>query len=443
MKRQLKLGVSIRGMGYHGSAWRHPSVDAAASEKIGHYAELARMAEAACFDMVFFADALATRARDDPKGNAGRYSGDAELDPSTILPALAVLTRHIGLVSTASTTYNEPYHIARRYASLDHISGGRAGWNVVTSFSEREAQNFNRTAQLSKSERYQRAIEFIEVALGLWDSWEPSAFIRDKTSGLFFDSSKVHELNFVSKHFQVRGPLTSSRCPQGRPLIVQAGASDEGLDMAGRFADVVYSIPRSRDIAMRGRKEMQERAKKFDRAPDSILSLPGIQVVTGKNAREAQEKYQLLLDVVDPLMGMMTIQRQFGEFITPDMLDQPVPVGEAAGNYSVASESIRLARENRWTVRRLCQEVGMGQHYILCGSADDVAETMSDWFEEGACDGFNILPSHSPESLADFAEHIVPRLRDRGIFRKFYEGTTLRENLGLPDLAYGPGMKHV
>ncbi len=438
MTRQLKLGASIRGMGYHGAAWRHPEVDAAASEKISHYANLATIAEAACFDMVFFADALAVRARDEPRGNAGRYSGDAELDPSTILPALAVLTKHVGLVATASTSYSEPYHIARRYASIDHMSGGRAGWNVVTSFSEREAQNFNRVQQLSKSERYERAHEFLEVVLALWGSWEGDALLRDKASGMFFDAAKVHEVNHVGKYFRVRGPLTASRTPQGRPLIVQAGASDEGLDLAGRFADVVYSIPRSREIAIRGRDELRARARKFGRSPDSILAMPGLQVVTGRTAAEARDKHQALLDIVDPLMSLMTITRQFGAIATPEMLDETVPEPAAGGIYSVASESIRIAREQGWTVRRLCQEVGLGQHLILVGTADEVTDTIAEWFEAGACDGFNFLPSHSPGSLADFAEYIVPRLQHRGLFRTSYEGATLRENLGLPAIEEAP-----
>lgn len=429
----MKLGVSIRGMGYHGSAWRHPMTDPAASEKIEHYATLARIAEAACFDMVFFANALAVRARDEPKGSGGKYAGDAELDPSTILPALAVLTKHVGLIATASATYNEPYHIARRYASLDHISGGRAGWNVVASFSEREAANFNRTQQPSKLERYERANEFIEVVLGLWNSWDGDALIHDKASGMFFDQSKIHALHHVGKYFQVRGPLTCSRTPQGRPLIVQAGASDAGLDLAGRFADVVYSAPGSMESAIVGRSELRERARKFGRLPESILSLPGLQVVTGRTEREARDKYQALLDIVDPILSMMTITRQFGALITPEMLDEPVPDGAAGTEYSVAIETIRVAREKKWTVRRLCQEVGLGR--ILCGAVDEVADTMAAWFEAGACDGFNILPPCSPESLVDFAEHIVPRLRDRGLFRRSYEGATLRENLGLPPVA--------
>jgi FMN-dependent oxidoreductase (nitrilotriacetate monooxygenase family) len=438
MTRQMKLGVSIRGLGYHGSAWRHPAVDPAAAESIGHYIALAQLAEAACLDLVFFADALAVRARDTPPGSAARYSGDAELDPSTILPALAVVTRHIGLISTASTTYNEPYHIARRYASLDHISAGRAGWNVVTSFSEREAQNFNSAEPPSKSLRYTRAREFLDVVVGLWDGWDADALVHDKAAGVFLDPAKVHALDHAGPHFQVRGPLTSSRTPQGRPLIVQAGASDSGLDLAGLYADLVYSIPLSMEAAIQGRRELRARAEKFGRSADAILSMPGIQIITGRTEAEARDRYQALLDLVDPLAAMMTLTRQFGPIVTPDMLDDPVPETADPGIYSVAAATVRTAREKGWTVRRLCQVVGMGQHFFVRGTADQVAETMAAWFEAGACDGFNILPAYSPGNLAEVTEHIVPRLQHRGLFRRQYAGRTLRENLGLPRIAAAP-----
>ena len=428
----IKLGASIRGTGYNISAWRHPDVDAAASESINHYIALARLAEAACFDMVFFADALAVRMLDDPKGAAERSDRDVELDPSTILPALAVVTKRVGLVSTASTTYNEPYHLARRYASLDHISGGRAGWNAVTSLSEREAQNFNLEKHWSKSDRYERANEFLEVVTGLWAGWQKDALLWDKVSGRFYDGAKVRDLNHRGKYFQVRGPLTLSRTPQGRPLIVQAGSSNDGLDLAGRFADVVYTIPRTLEKAIAGRAELRARARKFGRADDEILVMPGVQIVTGRTEKEAREKYEVLLDLVDPIVTMSLLTRQFGKLFTMDMLDEPVPAGDIPeGAYSVAMESIKIARENKWTVRRLCKEAGMSQHMSFCGTADKVAEQMASWFESGACDGFNILPSYSPGSLADVVEHIVPRLQDRGMFRRSYERSTLRENLGL------------
>jgi FMN-dependent oxidoreductase (nitrilotriacetate monooxygenase family) len=435
LSRQLKIGASIRGLGYNVSAWRHPGCDPAGGEKIEHYAELAKIAEDALFDMIFFADALAIRGVDDPKGAADRYDGDCQLEPFPILCALATLTKHVGLISTSSTSYNEPYNLARRYASLDHISHGRAGWNAVTSFSELEAQNFNREHHWGKEERYERANEFLEVVMGLWASWDKDALIRDPKSGIFADRSKVHELNHMGKYFQVRGPLTLSRTPQGRPLQVQAGSSEMGLDLAGRFADVVYSVPRSLEVAIETRKELQNRAAKFGRKPEDILSMPGIQVITGRTDKEARDKHQALLDVVDPVTGMAMLNRQTGGFLTLDMMDGPIPVeGADLGKYSVAAATIRDALKKKLTVRQLCQNVGMGGHYNITGTADHVTEVMASWFEQDACDGFNILPTHMPENLRDFAEHVVPRLQQRGLFRKAYEGSNLRENLGLPPL---------
>jgi FMN-dependent oxidoreductase (nitrilotriacetate monooxygenase family) len=430
--RKLRLGASIRGSGYNVSAWRHPKSDPAAGEKIEHYVELARLAEDSLFDMVFFADALAIRGTDNPKGAADRYDGDSELDPSTILPALAVLTKHIGLVSTASTSYNEPYNIARRYASLDHISGGRAGWNTVTSFSELEAQNFSREKHFDKEERYARASEFLEVVVGLWKSWASDALVRDKASGIYADRSKVRELNYKGKFFQIRGPLTLSRTPQGRPLLVQAGSSQTGIDLAARFADVVYSVPRALEKAIAIRDDLRTRAAVYGRPAGSILSMPGIQIISGRTEKEAHDKYAALAEIVDPLLGMAMLNRQAGDFLTPDMFDDKIPAGADMEKYSVAAETIRIARTKNWTVRQLCQQVGMGSHMLVMGTADTVVDTMQQWFEAGGADGFNILPTHLPENLRDVAEHIVPRLQHRGLFRRKYEGQTLRENLGLP-----------
>lgn len=241
MVRRIKLGLSMRYVGYHAAAWRHPEADPGAASKFAHFRRVAQVAEAAKFDMLFLADGIGIRARDEPAGSLCRSAQNAELEPLTLLSALAAVTQHIGLVATASTTYNEPFHVARKYASLDQISGGRAGWNVVTSWSDAEARNFNRDAHLGYDERYERAAEFVEVVKGLWDSWEDDAFLHDKASGIFFDPSKLHVLAHEGKHFRVRGPLSVARTPQGRPLLVQAGASEQGLAIAAASADVVYS----------------------------------------------------------------------------------------------------------------------------------------------------------------------------------------------------------
>lgn len=243
MTRQIKLGLSMRYVGYHAAAWRHPDADPGAASKFDHFRRVVQSAEAAKFDMLFLADGIGIRAMDEPPGSLCRSAQNAELEPITLLSALAVVTQRIGLIATASTTYNEPFHIARKYASLDQISGGRAGWNIVTSWSDAEARNFNRDQHLAYDERYERAAEFVEVVKGLWDSWEDAAFPHDKASGIFFDQHKLHTLDHKGKHFKVRGPLNVARTPQGRPVLVQAGASEQGLDIAAASADVVYSAP--------------------------------------------------------------------------------------------------------------------------------------------------------------------------------------------------------
>ncbi|MGY4408381.1 FMN-dependent oxidoreductase (nitrilotriacetate monooxygenase family) [Bradyrhizobium sp. LB7.1] len=433
-KRQMRLGASIRGLGYNISAWLHPDVDPSGSEKVQHFATAARIAEEAMFDTVFLADTLAVRSYDDPKGAAARSSNNVELEPITLLAALAMCTKHIGLVATASTSYNEPYHIARKFASIDHISGGRAGWNAVTSWSQQEANNFSREYHFDKDERYERATEFLQVVLGLWNSWDADAFLHDKKRGLFYDESKMHVLNYRGTFFNVRGPLGASRTPQGRPVIFQAGASEHGLNLAGAFADVVYSVPQDMAEAIRGRQVLRAHAEKFGRQADDIKSLPGVQIIVGRSSSEARDKLEYLKTLIDPLQSLASIKRMFGNLLGNDIsLDDRVPeVGNTEGKFSTATNTVRRARENGWTVRRLCQEFGMGQQVNLSGTPDEIVSTLVDWFEADACDGFNILPAYLPGNLAEVAEHIVPRLQDRGLFRRRYEGATLRENLGLP-----------
>lgn len=434
-QRKMHLGASIRGLGYNVSAWVHPDVDPAGSEKVEHFVTNARIAEEACFDTVFLADTLSVRSDDDPKGSAARDSNNVELEPVTLLAALAMRTKHIGLVATASTSYNEPFHIARKFASIDHISGGRAGWNAVTSWSDREANNFSRSYHIDKDERYERATEFLEVVQGLWGSWEADAFLRDKARGVFYDESKMHLLNHRGKFFSVRGPLTTSRTPQGRPVIFQAGASEHGLNLAGAFADAVYSVPLGIEDAIRGRKSLREHAAKFGRNPDHILSLPGIQIFLGRTSAEARDKFEFMKSLIDPMLSLASLKRMFGDFLGEDTnMDRPVPAAVMDGKFSAATNLVKQAQEEGWTVRQLCQAMGIGPHMKICGTPDDIVSTLVKWFESGAADGFNILPAHLPGTLTDFAQQVVPRLQDRGLFRKRYEGTTLRENLGLPPI---------
>ncbi len=346
--RPMKLGLSMRYVGYHAAAWRHPEADPASASKFSHFLRVAQTAEAAKFDMVFLADGIGLRAKDEPPGSIARSAQNAELEPLTLLSALAPMTRHIGLVATASTTYNEPFHIARKYASLDQISGGRAGWNIVTSWSDAEARNFQTARRISTTRRgYERAAEFVEVVKGLWDSWETDAFPHDKASGVFFDPAKLHALDHKGTHFQVRGPLTVARTPQGRPLLVQAGASDQGIDIAAQHADLVYSAPHDIATAKAYYDTVKGRLGQYGRTPDDLLIMPGLTPFVGRTAQEARDKYDQLNALVDPLLGLSYLYGQMGDLSGYD-LDGPVPGTDQSTVRSIARNLLALAaRDNR------------------------------------------------------------------------------------------------
>jgi FMN-dependent oxidoreductase (nitrilotriacetate monooxygenase family) len=432
-KRQMRIGMSIRGLGYHPAAWRHPDVPADGSLDFEHYARSARTAERGKCDLIFFADGIGIRERDAPKGSLARSGYEiVEMEPMTLLPALAVVTRHIGLVTTASTTYNEPYHIARKFATLDLISKGRAGWNMVTSWSEAEARNFNREEHLDYDTRYDRAAEFVDVVKGLWDSWEDGAFLFDKESGRFFDESKMHVLDHRGKYFRVRGPLNVAGMPQGHPVIVQAGASDQGREIAAATADLVYCIHDSRQASQAYYADVKGRMDKYGRDWDDIKILPAIRPVVGRTPQEARDKFEQLQSLLDPMVGLQRLHGAFGDLSGYD-LDGPVPM-DAIGPNEMKSGTERLrarvARE-RPTIRQLYKQVAGQGGFCPIGTPAQVADIMQDWFENHACDGFNITPTHLPAGCEDFVDMIVPELQRRGLFRTEYEGKTLRENLGL------------
>lgn len=431
-KGQIKLGLSIRRLGYHVAAWRHPEVDPGRAECFPRFVETVQAAERAKFDMVFLADGLAVRANDNPAGSLARSSENVELEPLTLLSALAPMTRHIGLVATSSTTYNEPYHVARRYASLDHISGGRAGWNVVTSWSEQEALNFSREKHLEHATRYDRAKEFVEVVTGLWDSWESDAFVHDKQGGAFYDPAKLHVLNHRGPHFQVRGPLTSSRTPQGRPVIVQAGASEQGREISAAHADLVYTNEYDLAAAKGYFRDIKDRLPRYGREDGDLKITPGIQPIVAATRQEARDKVQQLQELIDPLTGMASLYGLLGDLSGYDV-DAPLPDDFVAlGKTSNAKLTLDMARRENLTIRQLYMRIGAkaGIRQIV-GTAADIADDLEHWFQEEGCDGFNVCPSHLPQGIDDFARFVVPELQRRGLFRTEYEGTTLRENLGL------------
>ena len=430
-KRQMRLGLSMRYLGYHDAAWRHPDVPAGGSSDYRHFLSCARRAEEGLFDMVFFADGGGVRANDDPPGSLSHSNRNVELEPLTLLSALAPMTRHIGLVSTASTTYNEPYHVARKFASLDHISGGRAGWNIVTSWSEQEAWNFSRDTHLDYDTRYDRAREFVEVVSGLWDSWAPDAFVHNKAAGLFYDPAGLHTLHHKGKHFQVRGPLSVKPTPQGRPILVQAGANPMGQEIAAASADVVYASINGLDQARTYYAEVKGRMAKHGRSPDHLLIMPALIPVVGRTATEAQAKLDTLQSLMDPLVGLARIHGLMGDLSGYD-LDGPVPEPVGAKVRSLAYGWWKRSKQEGWTIRQMYGEYAIGEGFRAIGTPAHIADVMEEWMDAGAADGFNITPTHLPGGIDDFVELVVPELQRRGRFRTAYEGATLRENLSLP-----------
>ncbi|MBW6398367.1 LLM class flavin-dependent oxidoreductase [Roseomonas sp. HJA6] len=438
--KQISLGVSMRYLGYHAAAWRHPSADPDAASRFSHYRYIAQTAEAAKMDMVFLADGVGMRTKDEPPGALRRSHQTLELEPLTLLAALSSVTSRIGLVATASTTYNEPYHIARKWASLDHLSGGRAGWNIVTSWSEAEAHNFNRDRHMEYDLRYERAAEFVEVVKGLWDSWEADAPVFDKQSGILFDQSKLHVLNHVGKHFKVKGPLTIKRTPQGRPILVQAGAAEQGLEIAARSADVVYAAPHDLAAGKAYYANLKDRLATHGRERDSLKIMPGVTLFIGRTRQEAQDQYDLLASLVEPELGLSYLYAQMGD-LSGYPLDGPVPEPSNPQVRSLARGLLALARRDNLTIRQLYGTIaaGFGGRTFI-GTPKDIVDDMQEWVEAEAADGFNLCPPVLPLGLDQFVELVLPEMRARGLFRTDYAGPTLRETLGLtpPPNRYAP-----
>ncbi|MGZ3410410.1 MAG: LLM class flavin-dependent oxidoreductase [Xanthobacteraceae bacterium] len=431
--KMMKLGLFFEGGGHHIAAWRDPSVDPHARQTFEHFAEIARTAERGKFDLLFTADTYATFGADDVE-TWSHTTAASRLEPLTLLGALSVVTEKIGLVATMTSTYFEPYHVARFFASLDQISKGRAGWNLVTSLAAAEALNFNRDSHVSHADRYDRAREFARVVLGLWDSWEDDAIVADKESGLFFDPEKLHFLNHKGKHFSVRGPLMVQPSRQGHPVIVQAGQSDDGRDLAAETAEVIFTVQQELGAAKEFYTDIKKRAAAYGRSPDSIKVMPGIMTVIGKTREEAQAKYDHLQSLILPVVGIRVLSAYFGMDLSKFPIDGPVPepvhTGAEIGRLKVM---VDLAKRENLSIRQLYMRViGQRAHRTVCGTPNDIADAMEEWFTAGACDGFNVLPLTFPNGLNDLVDLVIPELQRRGLFRKEYEGSTLRENLGLP-----------
>ena len=425
----MKLGAFLRSYGHHVAAWRHPL---ASLDRFEDYIRYAQTAERGLFDMIFFADNAAVFA--EAPGILSRSSWTVRFEPFSLLSALAAVTTHIGLVGTATTTYDEPYHIARRFATLDLISGGRGGWNLVTSRHAGEAANFGRELHAEAPERYRRAREFADVVMGLWESWDDGAFVRDKTAGIFSDPDKLHVLNHAGEYFRVKGPLNVARSPQGRPVIVQAGSSDDGKNLSAQVADVVFTAHPTLAAAQTFYADVKARVASAGRDPDEVKIMPGVFVTLGATEREAREKFAELQSLVDPAVGVMQLSAFLGFDLAGYPLDGPLPDLPAdvmAG--SRPSLFHAMARRENMSIRDLYLQMAAGRgHRQVVGTPAQVADELETWFRAGAADGFNVMPPLLPRDLDDFVDTVVPELQRRGLFRTAYEGHTLRDRLGLP-----------
>ena len=435
----MKLGAFFHPTGHHIASWRHPDAYAGAAVDFAHYTQLAQTAERGKFDLLFLADSPAMRNWP-PERQSRVATYIAGFEPITLLSALAAVTKHIGLVATATTTYNEPLHIARKFASLDHISGGRAGWNLVTSTNPKEALNFSKEAHLAHDDRYDRAREFAAVVRGLWDSWDEDAFVRNKASGRYFDPERLHVLDHKGEHFSVRGPLNVPRPPQGHPVIVQAGSSDVGKELAAEIAEVVFTAHQTLENAKKFYDDLKGRLAKYGRTADDIKVMPGVSPVIGRTQEEADEKFAKLQSLVHPEIGLALLGELLGNIdLSSYPLDGPLPeIVKSDSSQHVFKMFTDMAKNEQLTIRELYLRIVVRGHWIIRGTPQTIADHLEDWFRNGGCDGYNVMPPYLPGALDDFVEFVVPELQRRGVFRKEYEGRTLRENLGLrrPDSRY-------
>ena len=430
MGRTMHLGMILLGTGSHVAGWRMPDAQFG-SQNLPLLQHVVQKAEAGKLDFVFFADAVNTGLDAHP-GMMLRF------EPLTLLAALAMSTSRIGLVATVSTTYSEPYNIARAFASIDHLSQGRAGWNVVTGSSPDAAANFSRDKHPPHEERYAIAEEYVEIAKGLWDSWQEDALVGDKEKGLFVDPAKMHVLNHVGPHFNVKGPLNITRPPQGYPVIFQAGASDRGLDFAGATAEVVFAAQQIQEEALVFANKLRDKAEAAGRPRDAIKVVCGVSPVIGRTEEEAKEIVAALASMMDTTAAMRVLSDRLGHDMNQFPLDEPVPDLPPSGMMQGhAIQLTSIARRKKMTLRQLRDYAAVSSgHRLLVGTAEQVADDLEDWFSSGAADGFAIMSTHLPGPAEHFVDEVVPLLVQRGLFRSEYAGTTLREHLGLPRPAH-------
>ena len=427
-KRKMRLGVFLSGTGGNMASWRHPSALADGAVNLEYYQGLTRKAEKAKLDFVFFGDGLYISEKSHPNF-LNRF------EPLTLLAALAMDTTSIGLAATLSTTYSDPYTVARQFSSIDHLSGGRAGWNIVTSPLEGSAANYNKPEHPQHDLRYRMAVEFLEITKGLWDSWEDDAFIRDKESGVFIDPAKMHRLDHRGEFYSVQGPLNISRSRQGRPVLIQAGSSEAGRGFAATVADAVFSGQAAMTGAAEFYQDIKNRAAKAGRNPDEVLILPGCSPIVGDTPDEAEAKYQEIANLVVIEDALNYLGRYFNDMdFSPYDLDERFPdLGDFGRNgwESTTDRIKQVARDENLTLREMALRSTTPRNEFI-GTPSQVANAMQAWFEEGAADGFMLVPSVLPQGFNDFVDQVLPILKERGLFRTEYETDTLRGNLGLP-----------
>jgi FMN-dependent oxidoreductase (nitrilotriacetate monooxygenase family) len=423
--RQMHMGVFVLGTGNHSAGWRWEGA-ATSHLQLPVMQEIARIAERGKFDLLFISDSMVMEPTDHP-------SFLCRFEPTTLITALAATTTHIGLGATVSTSFNEPYNVARVFGSIDHLSGGRAAWNVVTTSNPKAALNYNRAEHIEHELRYERAQEFVDVVRGLWDCWEDGAIVADKATGQYVDAEKVRPLDHKGRFFQVKGPLNMARCPQGHPVIIQAGGSPSGLELAARTADVVFSVVQELGPAKAAYADLKGRMARFGRAPEEIAVLPGVMPIIGATDSEARAKLAKLQSWITPTNAVTLVASRIGYDVSGYPLDGPVPPPpKSEGGRTFHQVLYDMAKRENMTLRDLYNLTAAARgHWVVCGTPEKIADTLEEWFVEQAADGFNILPAYFPGAFAEFVDLVVPLLQQRGLYRHDYEGTTLRGHFGL------------
>lgn len=425
MSRQIRFGLFLLGTGSHISGWRMPgAIDG--FENIAEITAICQEAERGFFDLIFMGDNLNA----DPSAHPSYCS---RLEPMTMLSAVAMATKHVGLGATSSTTYGDPWTLARAFASLDHISGGRAAWNSVTTSNPQAAANFG-TTHPDHARRYEMSAEFIEVVKELWGAWEEGALVKDAESGKYFDTGKIRSIDHEGPFFKVKGPVNVSRPPQGRPLILQAGGSEAGQELAAKHADVVFTVTQDRAEAAEFYAGLKARLPKNGRAEGDLVVLPGVMPVVGRTEAEARAKLSRLMSFVDDETALGMLSERFNTDLSGYDLDGPIPdLGENDAYHAFAKAMLSKAKRENMTLRDLYALVAAARgHWVLCGSAEQVADTLQEWFESGAADGFNVMPGWFMDGFTDFIDLVVPILQERGLYKTGYAEGTLRDKLGLP-----------